>query len=79
MRGIGEPLNHESKIHTDALVAHSGMPRVSRRVIGMMKLGTSTDRTGIQLSSDGDRGNTLRILVQVRGMTRVKVTKALLP
>ena len=79
MRGIGRPLNHEAKIHRDALVAHSGTSRISRGAISMMKLGTSTHRTRIQLSSNGDRGNTLSILVEIRNTMRVKVTETLMP
>ena len=79
MRRISRLLNHEAKIHRNALVAHGGTSRVGCRAIGMTKLSMSTDRTRIQLSSNGDRGNTLSILVEIRNTMRVKMTKTLMP
>jgi hypothetical protein len=45
----------------------------------MTKFGTSTNGARIQLRSNGDRGDTLRELVQVGHTARVKMTKTLMP
>ena len=79
VRSISRLLSHEAKIHRDALVAHGCMSRVSGRMISIMKLSTSTDRTKIQFSCNEDRRNTLGKFVQISDMTRVKVTKTLMP
>ena len=79
VRAIGRALNHEPKVHRNTLITHSGMTRISHRLISMTKLGTSTDGAGIQLSSNGIRGDALGILVQVGHAARVKMTKMLMP
>jgi hypothetical protein len=76
---VGRFLDHEAKVDRDTLIALGCMARVLGTVSNMPQFSTSTDRAGVKFGGNGHLGNTTSVLVEIRDMLRMEVTKTLMP
>ena len=76
---ISRVLNHETKVHRDALVADSGSLGIILGMVGFLQFGLGTDRAGVQFIGHGKLGQANHKLVEVGGSPVVKMAKPLVP